>query len=252
MQEYGVRAQAGLARQQAGLMNGSTTPPASGGVLRSAASGTNGTIPPVSGTNGAAPARMTPSAPLGAMQSVAAPPTNQAKDDIEKFGLDEAITRYYQRSADADKMRAEKVRATPAPTTGAESPAISAPYQIPDTLAADAALNESAATRERVATRQVGTDTVPDMMNQAVRQAAATAPAAPATVQPVAERPYLRPTGAAFVGNEPKPQNKSLKITMREAEDAKRKRNIAKDDPVPDWLRGTFAGGVLRGLSKEY
>jgi hypothetical protein len=186
-QELGIRAQRELAREQDGLvkeMRGGTT----GGVLRSAASGTNSTgsgmNPPTSGTN--APMKLDFVEPVGAMQSVAAPPVNQAKADIAEVGLDEAIKRYYQRSADAEKVRSEKGTLAQMEAAGAESsgvprsngiPAISAPYQAPaERPELAAALQESAATKERVAARRAGT-----LQEPAVETASATpAPAAPA------------------------------------------------------------------------
>lgn len=167
-QELGIRAQRELAREQDGLvkeMRGGGT----GGVLRSAASGTNA---PASGTNSTgsgtnAPMKLDFVEPVGAMQSVAAPPVNQAKADIAEVGLDEAIKRYYQRSADAEKVRSEKGTLAQMEAAGAESsgvprsngiPTTSAPYQAPaERPELAAALQESAATKERVAARRAGT-----------------------------------------------------------------------------------------------
>lgn len=186
-QAFLVRAQAEKAEQQKRLARDIESGGNTGGVLRSAASGTNSTgsgmNPPASGTN--APMKLDFIEPVGAMQSVAAPPANQAKADIAEVGLDEAIKRYYQRSADAEKVRSEKGALAQMEVAGAESsgtprsngiPTISAPYQAPaERPELAAALAESAATKERVAARRAGT-----LQEPAVGTAAVTpAPAAP-------------------------------------------------------------------------
>lgn len=233
-QEYGVRAQAELARQQVA--------PSQGGVLRSAAGGTIGTNSTI--TPPPTPAQVAPSEPLTAMQVLPKPPANQAKADIEQYGIDEAIKRYYQRSAEADKAQQQKLDTAKYAQTvsrGTGVPEVSAPVAIPPSISEQ---NKSMAQVEPAAP-------APAAPASAAPSPVAPAPKAPAT--PASQRPFLTPTGGEFVGNTPAPAPvRSLKETFREAEAAKQKRNAALKDTVPSWMQGTIAGNVLKALSKEY